>query len=47
MIIQVLLPIRERDLESILRLVEWIQKKNHGAYCSHRKKRIAREKVSL
>ena len=47
MVIQVLLPARKRDLESILRLVEWIQKKDHGAFCSHRKKRIAQKKVSL
>lgn len=40
-LLEVLLPLRKFDIHASLELVQWIQVKNHKAYLSHRKKRIA------
>ena len=38
----VVLPLRRSTIEDILELVAWVQRRNHQAYCSHRKRWQAR-----
>ena len=33
---------RKRDMETMLQLIKWIERKNDSAYCSDRKKRVSR-----
>jgi hypothetical protein len=39
MILEVVLPLRTLTLDDVLELVAWVQRRNYGAYLSHRKRR--------
>ena len=39
MLLEVVLPLRAYTIEDILELVVWVQRRNHRAYLSHRKRR--------
>jgi hypothetical protein len=41
-LLQVVLPKRQLDAETVIELIEYIQKQNYRAYCSHRKRRLQR-----
>jgi hypothetical protein len=39
-LLEIVLPLREYDIDDALDLVEWIQMKNYRAYLSHRKRKV-------
>jgi hypothetical protein len=39
-LLEVVLPIRKKDIDSAIEFVFWRQEKNHNAYLSHRQKRM-------
>jgi len=41
MLLDVVLPRRALMLEDVLKLVAWVQRRNHGAYRSHKKRRAS------
>jgi hypothetical protein len=41
LILRTVLPLRTFDIDMAIWLVGWIQRRNHRAYLSHRRKRIA------
>ena len=38
-VLAVILPLRTPTIEEILAYVAWVQRRNHGAYLAHRKRR--------
>ncbi len=38
MVLEVVLPLRTYTIEEVLELVGWVQRRNHQAYVSHRKR---------
>jgi hypothetical protein len=38
-LLEVVLPLRTYTIEDVLKLVAWVQRRNHRAYLSHRKRR--------
>ena len=38
MLLDVILPLRRYTIEAVLALVVWVQRRNHQAYWSHRKR---------
>jgi hypothetical protein len=39
-LLEIVLPLRDYDIEDALCLVEWIQMKNYRAYLSHRERKM-------
>jgi hypothetical protein len=40
--LKTVLPLRKFDAEMIIELIDWIQRRNHRSYLSHRKKQLAK-----
>ena len=45
LILKIVLPLRLFDVEMTLSLVAWIQFRNHRAYLSHRRKKLAKMNI--
>jgi hypothetical protein len=43
LLLKTVLPLREFDKEMVIELVGWIQRRNHRAYLSHRKKKMVED----
>jgi hypothetical protein len=39
MLLEVVLPLRTYTIEDMLKLIAWVQRRNHSAYLSHSKRR--------
>ena len=39
MLLDAVLPLRIATIDDVLELVAWVQRRNHGAYLAHRKRR--------
>lgn len=37
---EVVLPLKTYDINKVIKLVNWIQRKNYAAYLSHRRKKF-------
>ena len=44
-LLEIVLPRRTFTIEDVLALVAWVQRRNHGAYLSQRKRREAEDRI--
>ena len=38
-LLEVIVPLRTATIEEVLAFVAWVQRRNHGAYLAHKKRR--------